>query len=786
MKDQLKEELLRTLYVHFPLKADESRSLEQELLKKKIDKEFSLWDGKSTEGWEFTGLGEAKAEDDQLKIVTNTRVEYWPETEDASGRYSTFGDYTSWLLTDRQDFSEYNQIYFEVKPECPGLHSPMVRAGFENDGEQKIPDNYHREGFNAISLKNHQWNTCIWTITEIPHDCVTKIFFRIHKYGKEISTGEEMRFSFRNIKLQKVARPQVTKGWQCEEGTISVSTSGYWADGNKIAVANTKGTEFSVINIETGKCVFTGPVKKTETELGEFQILDFTDVKENGTYRIETLDAKTGDFIIGDTVLEDAIWKVINFLFCERCGFPVPDKHGTCHQDVYADHNGLRVIFSGGWHDAADVSQQATQTAEIVQSLMECSAAVKRDRMLSKRLIEEAGWGMDFILKVRFGDGYRASSAGMRRWTDNLIGNFDDVEARVHNNPFDNFLLSGIEAYGASAFQETDAELAWKCGDAAKADYWFAKEVFDEKGIVLPEYSEHTLNSCYSCHYAVMTWAASLLYQMTGEDVYEKEIETNIGKMIACQDCGESGTELKGFFYRDETKKMPVHYTHQAREHVYAQAFTEALKALPNHADSEEWRKAAESYGSYLKGLMKYGSPYGMIPSGIYEIHEPDDEETFYLVHPRLQYANEVDHYREQLKNGHWLNDRYCVKQFPVWFSFRGNNAVLLSAGKSASLLGTFLGDKELIEIARSQMYWIAGRNPFGHSFIYGEGYRYGVQYNALAGEMVGEMPVGTETQGDEDVPYWPMANIATYREVWVAVAGHWLRVAADLLKNRE
>lgn len=50
-------------------------------------------------------------------------------------------------------------------------------------------------------------------------------------------------------------------------------------------------------------------------------------------------------------------------------------------------------------------------------------------------------------MKTRFGDGFRATSAGMTRWTDGLVGGMDDAIARVHNQAYENFYCAGIEAY---------------------------------------------------------------------------------------------------------------------------------------------------------------------------------------------------------------------------------------------------------------------------------------------------------------------------------------------------
>jgi len=61
---------------------------------------------------------------------------------------------------------------------------------------------------------------------------------------------------------------------------------------------------------------------------------------------------------------------------------------------------------------------------------------------------------------------------------------------------------------------------------------------------------------------------------------------------------------------------------------------------------------------------------------------------------------------------------------------------------------------------------------------MYGAGYNYAQQYAYLAGELTGELPVGIQTRGNEDVPYWPMANNATYKEIWTSSVSRWLLLA--------
>jgi hypothetical protein len=104
-----------------------------------------------------------------------------------------------------------------------------------------------------------------------------------------------------------------------------------------------------------------------------------------------------------------------------------------------------------------------------------------------------------------------------------------------------------------------------------------------------------------------------------------------------------------------------------------------------------------------------------------------------------------------------------------------------LALGKAAAICANTLNDKELHNIALEQLYWVAGKNPFRQSLMYGEGLRYAEQAVFLPGTMTGQLPVGIQTKGNGDVPYWPHANNATYKEVWVTAAGKWLSLLAEL-----
>lgn len=791
MHDILKKDLLATGYIHRPLPLHEEKSLEALNEKKKVLDSRLISKIDSLEGWQHRGQGELSYNPEReisgsgcIRLKAPTIMGSWPPGAPEDGDYSNYGTVCAAYVLHVENWEAFNRIKFYVFPSCDGVRNVHLTFSLRNEGKHKIPDLYGREGFHVINLKNNQWNECTIEIADIPKDKITEISFYFFINGKDTSTGEFLQYDIGGIELQHIEAPEVTHGWIPSENRIIYSASGYTSSMPKTAIASSlTGEDFHIIHASSGTPVYSGKIKDIQTSLGSFKLLDFSGFCTPGIYKIAAGDMVTEAFPIDENIWENSIWKSINFLFCERCGYPVSNKHGSCHRDITATHNGRSLIFNGGWHDAGDVSQQLLQSAEITYSLLEVASQIKEiDNALYLRLLEEAEWGLDFILKTRFGDGYRATSVGITIWSNGFLGDMDDMKARVHNQAFENFLCAGIEAYSASQLS-IDPMLAQKLLVTAKEDFSFALKRYEEVGFgERPIFWEHSYNTSESLFMAAASWAGSMLYKVTGEAVYANKAAAFIDFVLECQRTEPISEQypIFGFFYRDTSKKVINHFNHQAREHVYIQALTLLCETQPMHTNINRWKKTITLYGEYLKALMGFVKPYGMLPSGIYGIDEALDEESFTCQHLLIGEEAKED-YVKQLKNGVQLDEKHYLKLFPVWFSFRGNTAVILSMGKCASLCGRFLNDKALLSIAEEQLQWIVGKNPFGQSMMYGEGARYAQQYAVLPGEMVGELPVGVQTKDNEDVPYWPQMNNATYKEVWTTAAGRWLSIVADL-----
>lgn len=788
--DQLKADIVATGYVHKPLPLHEEKAIEVWGIEKPALTSEVICDMESLDGWSHTGFGTISLTDERCTQGKHSlRLEAPAHPEKMLGWGLGRGTCMATFNIGGKDWRPYNRLKFKIYPECEGARTVYLNLYVENDGKVKVPDEYGREGYHEINLKNNQWNDCYIEMPALQRDKVTCIKFAIEMFGEELTMGKTLRFDVDEVRLETIENPEVAIGWMPAKDRIIFSTSGYTTQASKTALTTIAGQDnFQIVDANTGYPVYMGKIQKTATRFGEFNVMDFSELKAPGKYAIKVGDTTTFPFYIDDNIWDDSAWRVLNFLFCERCGYPVPGHHGSCHTDLHAVWKDQIIPINGGWHDAGDMSQQFTQSAEISYSLFQMAATAKKkgDVNLYNRLIEEAMWGIDLILRARLEDGYRIAHWGTNLWTDGIIGTDDDSgrrEVRATNMGLENFLCAGIEAYAAMVYED-DVEMIGALKKAAIEDFGFAKERFDKYGyeeMFQERVSGHTRMTSESQYHANASWSASMLYKLTGDKKYAEDAAKWIKYAIDCQRTEPVGGGLSGFFYRNMQKNSTVHFNHQSRDYSYMEAILALCETQPNHPDYSKWVNCAKLYGDFLKATMKYIAPYGMAPSGVYNINEEKADPAEFYKWQVGKSKDGGDDYIAMLKNGVKLDKDHYLRMFPVWYSFKGNTACNLATGKAAALCSKILGgDKELKDIAEKQLEWVVGFNPFGQSLIYGEGSSYGKLYNALPGEMVGETPVGMQAYFNGDEPYWPQFNTATYKEVWGGTAVRWMMLVAE------
>ncbi|MEP6747365.1 MAG: glycoside hydrolase family 9 protein [Bacteroidota bacterium] len=676
-----------------------------------------------------------------------------------------------------ENWTKYNRISIWIYPDLPGFYTSALDIHLFNDGIKKIPALFGQEGETSLVLNNHQWNHIVWEIDNVARDKVTKMEISYGLSGNAPEEADSIQFYFDGLDLEQVA-PDKTEGWDVWKDRISYSHDGYQTGGEKSAVASgLSATGFKLINQDNGDVVLEKPIETQSNHSGNFQVMDFSEVRKPGNYVLQAGGLSTHPFPIGNNIWEASVWKALNFFYTERCGAAVPGVHGVCHRDWSCTHNNKRIIINGGWHDAGDLTQGLGNTAEIdygLFSLAERLHARNENPALYDRLMEEARWGLDWIIKTSFGDGFRNTGSISSRRTNGILGDDDDVTSTARNNPQDNFLAAAAEAIGASVLKEADPRLAALALKMAEADWKFgiegmatenkpSKELFsgsfDSENIEFEAASEAIL-------------AAVDIWKLTGNKKYEEKAVSLSQLILNCQERKKTDWDvpLIGFFYAGVAKDRILHFVHRGREQAHILALTELCHAFPDHPDYMKWYSAVTLYDEYVKTVVKYTEPYGVLPASIYcdseYVHTPESRR---------------ESFKQQVLNGVPLGKGHYLRLFPVWMDYRGHFGTILPQAQALVNVAHLRGDFLSTQIAAHQLEWIIGRNPFSQSTMFGEGYDFPPLYTPSSGDMVGALPVGIQTKGDNDEPYWPVQSTWTYKEVWVHPVARWIWLMRDL-----
>ena len=206
---------------------------------------------------------------------------------------------------------------------------------------------------------------------------------------------------------------------------IRVNQVGYLETDSKVAVAFSNSPfngRFSLHNAETGKRVFRGKAKESETgawgSFKHYYHLDFSEVTEAGRYYLQlSSGARSAEFGIGRSdSYKNYQEDLIGFMRQQRCGYN-PFLDMVCHQrdgrTMYGPMPDSTFIdVSGGWHDAGDqlkyMITSSNATARMLKAYeMEPDKFGDKVNALGQPgangipdVLDEAKWGLDWMHKM--------------------------------------------------------------------------------------------------------------------------------------------------------------------------------------------------------------------------------------------------------------------------------------------------------------------------------------------------------------------------------------------------
>jgi endoglucanase len=210
---------------------------------------------------------------------------------------------------------------------------------------------------------------------------------------------------------------------------VRINRLGYTPNGIKVAVwcSKNKGavTSFQLIDSASGRTVFTAKA----TVFGKYGPFDqtcrlnFSSFTKPGKYYLKAGDGISPMFRIAEDVYKGAADFCLRYMRQQRCGFN-PFLKDSCHTHdgyvLYGEKAGIKdsthVDAVGGWHDASDYLQYVATSANATYHLLMAYRdypQVFTDEKLANGLdgnnalpdvLDEAKWGLDWLLKMHPGD----------------------------------------------------------------------------------------------------------------------------------------------------------------------------------------------------------------------------------------------------------------------------------------------------------------------------------------------------------------------------------------------
>lgn len=676
------------------------------------------------------------------------------------------------------DLRAFNRLSLRIYPEAEGFHNFYFHIGISSLDDEGEPFG----ATDAPCLIPGEWNHVVWEIPHLPRGCMRELRIDAVLLGRPPEALSPLCVYIGEVCAQRVDL-DYCHGWQLED-RIAYCHSGYLANAAKIAAIQDGGEgPFSLCGADSGETAFEGMIQPVSTALGTYGLLDFSTFSAEGIYFLKWGEKRTPPFPIAKAAYDLPILKSINFLYTLRCGCDVPGVHATCHLSRFTRHPDGRMLPSyGGWHDAGDVSQFEICTAEMAHALVDLAQSLSgKDSQLSERAAREARYGLEWLLRTRFGDGYRTLAAHYYVWTDYVMppGYLDAVQMdEAENGPFENWLAAAAEARAASYFAKEDPVFAGWCLRAAREDFAFA-ESGRAKGRCTKRWGP--IPPSQLCGAGCV--AAVELYRATDDYAYIEKARTLARIVLSCQQSETPAWDvpLRGFFYQDEAHAKLLTYEHRGHEQSPVQGLAMLCMAAPDDPDAPLWRQGVALYAEYIRKTKALCEPFGLIPGHVY-IHGKLDVGCYTIARDFAGDPEEALH--RQMETGVRLHEGVYLRRMPIALHRRGFHAVLLSKAKGISAAAMALGDGELMQVALNQIEWVLGRNPFASSTMYGEGHNYHPLYVAFSPQLTGSLPVGIQTLGDEDAPYWPVACNAVYKEIWGHTTGKFLWALSDVLAH--
>lgn len=463
--------------------------------------------------------------------------------------------------------------------------------------------------------------------------------------------------------------------------------------------------EFSVLDMETNKPVYSGKVTEKTGDWGRVYVGDFSEVQKPGKYFIQFDSRISEPFTIEYLQYVSNLEKHMNWFLWQRCGDPEHGWERGQHRDdgVRLDNRKHQDV-SGGWHDAADLRKWG-MTINGLWALSEINLSMSSEKVpdfggkkeLLARIKDEFNWGDKYYSAMQEPAGYLMNQVGgdvykhsdNNRFTDNISGTADDRWIVTSpNQPVFQFMFV-ISQCNMAITEKPEQRLSY-LNKAIKCFNW-ATENKIVKDI-------HSLG-------AVQT-ASLKLFEATGNEKYLSLAKDYLRLILSRQDTTNRPAygfirswkpgppdPQSDFFPEDNLSYMLI------TPDFPVWSIVESIRIIKDPELNQRARKAFQTYVDHFVRFFDERSSYGIVPLAMYR-KDPGGNRKAGDYFYRWCYVNHEDK--------EWWN---------------GINPRIGYAGAALVRGGILTNNPQAIRIGQQQLDFIYGCNPFNASTVTGLGY---------------------------------------------------------------
>ena len=670
-------------------------------------------------------------------------------------------------------------------------------------------------------LRKDGWSRVVWDFhyhDKAYRSRINTLYMRGQNRGSLPGEGDVQRYFITDAVLLRV-KPRKCRGWDPDPRVVVTTQVGYKPIGKKVALVNAKaaGNEYTLWDIEAGRAALAGELRAVTSPTGPCRAADFSRFEQCGRYEIRVGEVKSHPFTIAEDALRPAVDAALYFLRCDRSACDTPYHKATSLDDARRLDNGEHQDFTGGWYDAGDTYQIPGNTMRVCRHGLRLHEALgswristdpvkaMSDILLGRKritaplspaftpklwrdedhLLDEMDWGLGFVLKHQDPSGgiyYGQVPVGLTKedknrmlwswyvqsyFTDNVVGTDDDKWWNTRLSRVDGsatFMFIEAMALAAMTHRDRDPDLAERCMAAAERAW--------RHSLTAPG-NEDGCGAGPSIEVrSVSTQACIRLYQATHKAAH-REAALARGKalvdLMALDFSQVPDERITGFFWCSDKRKTPF-----ANVQYWADpsiAIADLCRTFPDDEDWIRWYGALKISGRhYWRELTAFHAPYYCMPGGLFS--KEDVEKPL----PKRGPASSLKHYpRERFIPVGKLFLRHFsaarARGANTWP--RASNQCFLQSAVALVHLALAANDPALEQLARDQINWILGNNPFAVSTVTGvgtdailgmsgEAYIPGrVCYGAIGWDLENDVPFHSRNSRAYHPVQWKEASVA-------------------------